>query len=98
MIELDTLEKVDGTRDKDKDVVLFALSTCPHCRHAREWLDNNSVEYRFVYVDKLEGDEQKNTLKASEKFNPNNTFPTLVIDDHDVIVGFRESDYHGKLQ
>jgi hypothetical protein len=38
VIELASLESVDGT-SSDHDVVLFALSTCPHCRHAREYLD-----------------------------------------------------------
>jgi glutaredoxin-like protein NrdH len=96
MIELDCLQQVDGAKG-DHDVVLFALSTCPHCRHAREFLDSNDVAYRYVYVDQLEGPEQKQVLTFSEKYNPNHTFPTLVIDDDDVLIGFRESEYKDKL-
>jgi glutaredoxin-like protein NrdH len=96
MIELDCLEQVDGDK-KDHDLVLFALSTCPHCRNARNFLDSNSVAYRFVYLDKLEGEEQKQVLEEASKFNPRRSFPTLVIDDDDVLVGFTEADWRTKL-
>ncbi len=96
MIELDCLERVEGS-NSEHDLVLFALSTCPHCRHAREFLDSNDLAYWYVYVDLLEGDEQKQVVKESEKFNPNRTFPTLVIDDDDVVIGFREAEYKDKL-
>src|SRR5665811_1169692 len=77
MIDLDRLEQVEGTKG-DHEVVLFALSTCPHCRHARDFLDANDVAYKYVYLDSLKGDEQKRVLLESEKYNPNHTFPTLV--------------------
>lgn len=96
MIELDCLENVEGSV-KGHDLVLFALSTCPHCRHAREFLDTNDIAYRFVYLDQLDGAEQKQVLAESEKYNPNRTFPTLVIDDGEVLVGFREVEYKDKL-
>ncbi len=96
MIELDCLEQVDGGKN-DHDLVLFALSTCPHCRNARNFLDNNDVAYRFVYLDKLEGDEQKQVLDEASKFNPRRSFPTLVIDDDEVLVGFTEADWRTKL-
>ncbi|MHB8896381.1 MAG: glutaredoxin family protein [Candidatus Geothermincolia bacterium] len=96
MIELDCLQRVEGSKD-EHDLVLFALSTCPHCKHAREFLDSNGLTYRYVYVDQLEGPEQKLAVQESEKYNPNRTFPTLVIDDGDVVIGFREVDYKDKL-
>jgi glutaredoxin-like protein NrdH len=96
MIELATLELVEGNSARERDVVLFALSTCPHCRHAREWLDEHDVQYRYVYVDQLTGPEQKSAISEVERFNPDDTFPTLVVDDI-AIVGFRESEYQDKL-
>jgi hypothetical protein len=33
------------------DVVVYALSTCGHCKRALNFLDSNSVKYRFVYVE-----------------------------------------------
>ncbi len=96
MIELECLQNVEGTKN-EHDLVFFGLSTCPHCRHAREWLDSNDMAYRYVYLDLLEGAEQKQVLEECEKYNPRRTFPTLVIDDGDVLVGFKEDDYRGKL-
>jgi glutaredoxin-like protein NrdH len=96
MIELDCLEQIEGSK-QDHDLVLFALSTCPHCRNARNFLDNNGVAYRFVYLDQLKGDEQKDALSVTEKHNPRKSFPTLVIDDDEVLVGFTESDWRNKL-
>lgn len=96
MIELGSLEEVEGSK-KDHDLVLFALSTCPHCRSARNFLDDNDVAYRFVYVDQLEGDEQKTAVEEATKYNSRRSFPTLVINDDEVLVGFTEEDWKAKL-
>ncbi len=96
MIELDCLEEVDGSK-KEHDLVLFAISTCPHCRSARNFLDSNDIAYRFVYLDLLKGDEQRQVLGKAEQYNPRKSFPTLVIDDDQVLVGFTEQDWSSKL-
>ena len=96
MIDLDCLEDVEGSR-KDHDLVLFALSTCPHCRRARDFLNTNDVAYRYVYLDKLEGEQQKGVLEVADKYNPRRSFPTLVMDDEDALVGFSEADWKEKL-
>lgn len=96
MIELDCLEQIDGSKS-DHDLVLFALSTCPHCRNARNFLENNDLAYRYVYLDLLKGDEQRSVLEEASKYNPRKSFPTLVVDDDDVLVGFTESDWKSKL-
>jgi glutaredoxin-like protein NrdH len=96
MIELDCLETVDGSSG-DHDLVLFALSTCPHCRRARDFLSTNGLTYRYVYLDQLKGNEQKQVLEIADGFNPRRSFPTLVIDDDGVLVGFSEPDWKEKL-
>jgi len=77
--------------------VLFALSTCGWCRKARSFLDENSLAYRYVYVDELEGEEQKDCLERVTKYNPRRSFPTLVVDDNETLVGFDESEYKEKV-
>lgn len=96
MIELECLEEVEGEK-KEHDLVLFALSTCGWCRKARNFLDGNGIAYRYAYLDLLEGDEQKAALEEASKWNPKRTFPTLVIDEGDKIVGFTDEEYKGKL-
>ena len=75
-------------------VKLYALSTCVHCRHAKQFLDENSVPYDCVYVDQLQGDDRKQMLEEVKKYNPRTSFPTLVItsDCETVIVGFQPED------
>ncbi|MDD2219047.1 MAG: glutaredoxin domain-containing protein, partial [Desulfoplanes sp.] len=41
----------------NKNVKLYALSTCIHCKNTKEFLDESNAEYDCCYVDKLEGDE-----------------------------------------
>lgn len=96
MIALDCLEPVEGST-REHDLVLFALSTCGWCRKARKFLDENDIAYRFVYVDKLKGDELDEVMGEVEKRNPRKSFPTLVIDDQDVVAGFNQPVYEEKL-
>lgn len=46
------------------------------------------MAYDYIYVDLLQGDEREKALSELRKWNPSLSFPTLVIDDGDVIVGF----------
>ncbi len=73
------------------DVKLYALSTCIHCRNAKELLDGCGVKYQCVDVDKLDTEERKNVLEEIKKINPSCSFPTLIIGDK-IIVGFRAEE------
>ena len=76
----------------DCTVKLFALSTCVHCRHTREFLESNNIVFTCVYVDKLEGDERQQAIEQVRGVNPRVSFPTMVLNEHDVIVGFKKDD------
>ncbi|AXV39934.1 glutaredoxin family protein [Methanobacterium sp. BAmetb5] len=82
------MEHVDG-ENKGK-TVLFALSTCGWCKKTRMLLEDLGVEYDYIYVDLLHGDERKEAIENVEKWNPKLSFPTLVINDEETIVGFNE--------
>ena len=75
----------------------FALSTCVHCRHAREFLEKNRVPFECVYVDKTEGDERQQLLDEVRQYNPTLSFPILVFSDGVVIVGFKPEDISREL-
>lgn len=90
------LEIVEG-ENTDHDLLLFALSTCGWCRKARNFLDGNNLAYRYVYVDLLEGEPQKEVFEEMKGRNPRKTFPTLVIDDDEVLAGFNEERYEEAL-
>lgn len=76
-----------------KNVTVYALSTCIHCKNAKRFLDEHKYPYECVYVDTLEGDERKDTIEKVKSHNPRASFPTIVIDDGEiVIVGFQRED------
>jgi glutaredoxin-like protein NrdH len=69
--------------------MLYALSTCAWCRRTKNFLDENGVEYDFVYVDLLEGEEKEAAMEIVRKWNPRRSFPTVVIDDAKSVAGFK---------
>ena len=72
-------------------VYLYALSTCGHCKRAKQFLEDHNIAYEFVYVDKCVGDERKHVIEDIKKHNPACTFPTLLIDGV-VVVGYKEKE------
>jgi len=75
----------------EKDVKIYSLSTCSHCKSTKKFLSDCTVEYDFVDVDLLEGEERKAILEDVRSFNPKCSFPTIVIGGK-VIVGYKEED------
>ncbi len=82
--------KVDGTKPNNHNVMLYALSTCIWCKKAKKLLDGLGISYEFIYVDELSGSDKAEAVKELGKFNPRCTFPTMVVDDKECIVGFKE--------
>jgi glutaredoxin-like protein NrdH len=89
------MEHVDG-KDKGK-VMLFALSTCGWCAKTKDLLRGMGVAFDYTFVDLLDGKEQDDAITLVEKFNPSGSFPTLVINDRKIIVGFREKEIREAL-
>ena len=80
-----------GARE-DHRIVLYALSTCVWCRRTRSFLEEQDVSFDYVYVDLL-GDEERESAKAIvRRWNPRVSFPTLVIDDENCVVGFKREE------
>lgn len=70
-------------------VTVYALSTCPYCRLARTYLDDNDVEYDALEVDLLEGQEREDVVAEVKRLSGGASFPVVVIGD-EVIVGFNK--------
>jgi glutaredoxin-like protein NrdH len=90
------VEHVDGK--KKGNIMLYALSTCGWCAKTKELLRTLGVEFSYAFVDLLEGKEQDDAMNEVEKWNPQGSFPTLVIRDTICIVGFREDEIRGALK
>lgn len=81
---------------QQENVKIYTLSTCSHCRATKKFLDDSNIEYTYTDVDLLTGDERKAMLDEVMKFNPQCSFPTILIGDK-VIVGFREDEIRKAL-
>jgi glutaredoxin len=89
------MQIVNG-KNKGK-LVLYALSTCGWCKKTRMLLEDLGVEYNYIYVDLLEGEERKEIIEQVKKWNPQLSFPTLVVNDEKCIVGFNEDEVKENL-
>jgi glutaredoxin-like protein NrdH len=88
-------EHVAG-KDKGK-VTLYALSTCIWCKKTKELLSSLGVDFDYIYVDLLKGDDRSKIIDEVKQYNPSCSFPTLVIGDR-CIVGFREKEIREALK
>ena len=70
-------------------VKIYTLSTCSHCKAAKKFLNDCGIKFKFTDVDLLEGSKRDNILQEIVKYNPQRSFPTIIIDDK-IIIGFRE--------
>lgn len=83
-------EHVSGK--KKGDVTLFALSTCGWCKKTKALLGELGVEYKYIFVDLVPDEEKDQVMNEVMKWNPDCSFPTLVIDNKTCLVGFRPDE------
>lgn len=99
-MDLSNLSKEKGNHvpgiDRGK-VIMYGLSTCVWCKKTKKLLTDLGVDFDFIYVDRLEGDEEKEAIEEVRRFNPSTSFPTTVINGEKAIVGFREKQIREAL-
>ena len=98
MQEAVEFEQENGSRS-DLKLTLYALSTCGFCKRAIEFLKDQNLEFRYIYLDKIDVD-RKREIKAGlkEKYQNLPVFPILTIRDKQAISGFREEEYRKVLE
>jgi|OpeIllAssembly_1097287.scaffolds.fasta_scaffold405297_2 glutaredoxin-like protein NrdH len=75
----------------ERQVKLYALSTCAWCRKTKKFLADRSIPHEIEDVDLLTGDVKAQARAEVAKHNPRLSYPTLVIDGGTtVIVGYDE--------
>jgi glutaredoxin-like protein NrdH len=77
-------------------IKMYTLTTCGHCRAAKQFLEDNGFTYRAVDLDTLSETEKEARLEELRAINPSCTVPTAIIGDR-VIVGFREDGFREAL-
>ncbi len=90
-------EHTDGSRTGHR-VKFYGLSTCGWCRKTRQFLEDNDVSFDFIYVDLVPKGERGEVLEELTRWNPNRNFPTVVIDDDKVVVGYNPDSLKTELE
>lgn len=89
------MKHVEGT--KKSNIKLYALSTCGWCKKTKALLNDLQADYHYVDVDLLGDADQQEAVAEITKWNPECSFPTLVIDNKSCIVGFKEQEIRGVI-
>ncbi len=90
-------ETVPGT-NKTHHVRIYTLSTCGWCKKTKELLKSLNVQYEYIDVDLLSVDTIEALRDEIKKYNPNITYPTIVIDKGKrVITGFKDDEIRQEL-
>jgi glutaredoxin-like protein NrdH len=86
------IEEVKGKPIKNK-IMLYGLSTCVWCGKAKEFLDELGINYSHLTVDLLDGADADAAFEQVAKYNPDQSFPTIVINDGEkVVIGFNQEE------
>jgi glutaredoxin-like protein NrdH len=75
-----------------KSVKIYTLSTCSHCKATKKLLNDLNVSYDCTDVDLLDTMNRASVLEEIKKINPRCTFPTIIIGEGIIIIGYRENE------
>jgi len=80
------------------NLILYALSTCIWCKKTKTLLENLGIDFYYIDVDLLEEAEKVRITNELKIWNPQSSFPTLVINHEKCIVGFSEEKIRMELE
>ncbi len=69
--------------------MLYTLSTCVHCKATKQFLREHGIEFDYIDVDTLEGEDREKIRDEVVKISGGYRFPTIILGKK-VIVGFQE--------
>jgi len=78
-------------------VKAYTLSTCPHCRMTKKFLNDNNVDFEYEDVDLLSGEKRTDVLREVYRLSGGYSFPVIVVGDT-VIVGFNKEKLQQVLE
>jgi glutaredoxin-like protein NrdH len=91
------LVRVPGKNKKHR-VVMYALSTCAWCKMQKQFLKDSGVEYEYVDVDLCNEKDREKIRSDILKRGGELSYPTLIIDDKNLITGFRKDKIQKALE
>jgi len=85
-------QTVEGSK-KNRDIILFTLSTCMWCKKCKAWLKDHDVQYKYVDVDQIDFKEKSKIIDyLKETFQSRVSYPYMIC-DNEVVVGYNPGKY-----
>ena len=72
-------------------VIVYSLSTCPHCTDAKNYFMKNKISFKYINLDQASRDEKREVTIFLKEHNLPIAFPVITIDDN-VIQGFDQTE------
>ncbi|HET90669.1 MAG TPA: glutaredoxin family protein [Chloroflexi bacterium] len=73
-------------------ITFYGLSTCIWCKRTRQFLEDEDVAFDYIYIDLLHGSEREEAVEQVRRWNPATSFPTVVVDGEQSVVGFKPEE------
>ena len=71
--------------------IMYALTTCLHCKNTKKFLDENHYDVTVIHLDDYCDAQRAELMEKVRKYNPRGTFPVVLMPNGKVIVGFRKT-------
>ncbi len=75
-----------------KKIRLYALSTCPWCRKAKQYLTKNKISFDYVEYDLLSEEKQEEVMDLISERGGTGEFPFVTI-GRDSVSGYDPDEY-----
>ncbi|MCS3924537.1 glutaredoxin family protein [Methanosalsum natronophilum] len=73
-------------------IVMYTLSTCPWCKKAKTFFEENDITFESIDYDLEDKESQKEIITKMKELGGTTATPFVIIDDI-VIVGYRPKEY-----
>ena len=70
--------------------IMYALTTCLHCKNTKKFREDNHFEVTVIHLDDYCDAQRAELMEKVRTYNPRGTFPVVLMPNGKVIVGFRK--------
>ncbi|MDG6244454.1 MAG: glutaredoxin family protein [Methanolobus sp.] len=86
----------EGLETERKEVIIYALSTCPWCKKAKKFFTEKGVDFEYIEYDKADEETRKYIQEDCKAYTETLGFPIVKIGD-DAVVGYNTKKYSSLL-
>ncbi|WP_456468987.1 glutaredoxin family protein [Archaeoglobus sp.] len=69
------------------EIIMYGLTTCPHCKRAHKLLSKIGADFDVVWIDQLGGEERKKAIERVHSISGSYSVPLIVRGDR-YVLGF----------